>query len=229
MRATRLVIVTGKATLPVLAGYGLSPPRVIVIEPGTERGRLARGSSGSPIRLLSVATLNPGKGHEALLHALAALPTRNWRLACAGSLTRHPQTVERVRATISRLGLDDHVTLAGELPADALDVCYDESDVFVLATLRETYGMAVAEALAHGLPVVSTTTGAIPDLVGHDAGLLVPPGDTHALTEALSRVLNDAELRARLADGARQARERLSGWDEMTRKMADALEAIVHG
>ena len=54
---------------------------------------------------------------------------------------------------------------------------YDRTDVFVLATLRETYGMAVAEALAHGLPVVSTSTGAIPALVGTDAGLLVAPGD----------------------------------------------------
>ena len=93
--------------------------------------------------------------------------------------------------------------LSGELDAARLHECYDRADVFVLASLQETYGMAVAEALAHGLPVVSTTTGAIPDLVGADAGLLVPPGNIEALAGALARVIGDARLRARLADGAK--------------------------
>jgi glycosyltransferase involved in cell wall biosynthesis len=86
-----------------------------------------------------------------------------------------------VRASSSELGLEDRVQLAGELDADSIADCYNTADVFVLATLQETYGMAVAEALAHGLPVVSTTTGAIPSLVGTEAGILVPPGDADAL------------------------------------------------
>ena len=77
--------------------------------------------------------------------------------------------------------------------------------------------MAVAEALAHGLPVVSTSTGAIPELVGTDAGLLVPPGNVPALSEALSRLIDDADLRARLAAGARRMRASLPPWDERDR------------
>ena len=69
--------------------------------------------------------------------------------------------------------------------------------------------MAVAEAVAHGLPVVATMAGAIPELVGNDAGLLVPVGDTEALAESLARVLSDADLRVRLAEGARLRRNRL--------------------
>ena len=80
-----------------------------------------------------------------------------------------------------------------------------EPNVSVLATLQETYGMAVAEALAHGLPIVATTTGAIRELVGEDAGLLVEPGDTTALTSALGRVIGDAR-RASQAHG--RSRER---------------------
>ena len=83
--------------------------------------------------------------------------------------------------------------------------------------------MAVAEALAHGLPVVSTTTGAIPELVGDDAGLLVPPGDAEALAEALARVIGDAGLRARLAEGARRVRDRLPSWDDAAGKMSTVL------
>ena len=118
------------------------------------------------MQLLAVATLNPNKGHEILLEALAAIPHKNWHLTCAGSVTRHPATVDRVRAAIRRLQLDDRVTLVGELDAVTLHECYDRADVFVLATRQETYGMAVAEALARGLPVVSTTTGAIPESGG---------------------------------------------------------------
>jgi glycosyltransferase involved in cell wall biosynthesis len=175
-----------------------------------------------------VATLNPGKGYEDLLSALAAVPSGNWRLTCAGSLTRHPPTVVRVRALIRELGLTSRVMLVGEQDANALGDLYDRSDVFVLATLRETYGMAVAEALSRGIPVVSTMTGAIPDLVGSDAGLLVMPGDVQGLTAAIWQFLSDASLRTRLAAGARRVRPLLPGWDDMVAKMAETLESLDH-
>jgi glycosyltransferase involved in cell wall biosynthesis len=90
--------------------------------------------------------------------------------------------------------------------------------------------MAVAEALARGLPVVSTTTGAIADLVGDDAGLLVPPGDAEALAGALGRVVGDNGLRAGLARGARRARGRLRSWEQAVDEMAAALDRLeAHG
>jgi glycosyltransferase involved in cell wall biosynthesis len=229
LEAAARIVVTGKGALPLLERYRLEPGRVAVVEPGTARAPLARGSSGLPLQLLAVATLNPGKGHEDLLTALASVPRRQWRLTCAGSLTRHPATVERVRAAIDRLALADRVVLAGELDGSALEACYDTADLFVLATRQETYGMAVAEALAHGLPVVSTMTGAIPALGGEAAGLLVAPGDTVALSDALSRVLCDDELRASLARGARQRRTMLRGWEEATAEMAAVLAEAPKG
>jgi glycosyltransferase involved in cell wall biosynthesis len=223
-----LVVVTGRATLSLLAGYDVSPARVVVVEPGTKPAPLARGSGGSRLQLLCVATLNQGKGHEDLITALAAVSSHDWQLTCAGSLTRHPPSVARVRAIIRDYRLDDKVWLTGELDDEALEACYDRSDLFVLATLRETYGMAVAEALAHGLPVVSTETGAIPDLVGSDAGLLVAPGSVPALTDALARFMNDADLRVRLAAGARRVRPSLPGWEIAIKKVAAALESVRH-
>jgi glycosyltransferase involved in cell wall biosynthesis len=119
-------------------------------------------------------------------------------LTSAGSLDRDPPTVARGRALLRADGLEDRVVLAGDLDAVTLAAYYDRADLFVLPTLYEGYGMAVAEALARGLPVVSTATGAIEDLV-FGAGIVVPPGDLPALTDALSRVLGDAHLRARPA------------------------------
>ena len=227
LRAAALVIVTGRAALPLIETYGVAPDQVVVVEPGTDRAPLAHGSrEGQPLELLTVATVTPAKGYEVLLAALAAVPERAWRLTCAGSLTRDAAAAHRVRAAVERLGLEDRVSFAGDLNPPALGACYEGSDVFVLATQQETYGMAVAEALAHGLPVVATMTGAIPELVGDDAGLLVPVGDAPAFAEALSRVLGDAGLRARLAAGARRRRDRLPTWDEASGRMAAALDTL---
>ena len=225
-----LIIVTGHAALPLLADFNLAPGRVIVVEPGTDPAPLSQGSTGERLELLSVATLNPGKGHEMLLEALSAVPHRAWHLTCAGSVTRHPLTAKRVRAAVTRLGLDDRVSLVGDLDGPALEECYARADVVALATEQETYGMAVAEALAHGLPVVATMTGAIPELVGKEAGLLVPVGDVRALVQALSRMLGDADLRARCAAGARRVRDRLPTWEDASDRAAAAFDALeLHG
>ena len=96
--------------------------------------------------------------------------------------------------------------LFGEQSEEGLQPFYDAADLFVLASHHEGYGMALAEALAAGLPVVATTAGAIPDTVPGTAGILVPPGDPPALAGALRRVLSEPGLRQRLAAGARAAR-----------------------
>jgi glycosyltransferase involved in cell wall biosynthesis len=93
----------------------------------------------------------------------------------------------------------------------------------VLASRRETYGMAVAEGLARGLPVVATATGSIPALVDDEAGLIVPPGDRLALADALSRMIDDAAFRARSVAGARRVRERLLDWNQAAGRLEAAL------
>jgi glycosyltransferase involved in cell wall biosynthesis len=219
----RRVIVTGQTTRALLADCGLSHGDVVVVEPGTDAASLAAGSGAADVHLVTVATLNPGKGHQSLIEALALLPHRRWRLTGVGSLTRHPQTVDDVRHTISRLGLEAHVSLTGELSVADVAVRYDRADVMVLASLRETYGMAVAEALARGLPVVATATGAVPALVGAEAGLVVPPGDRAALAGALARMVDDTAFRARCAAGARRVRVRLPDWDDAAGRLEMAL------
>lgn len=226
LAASALIVVTGSATVGLLEQYALEHQQVVVVEPGTDPAPLAGGSRGPGVNLLCVATVTSGKGHDVLLSALAAVPSRDWRLTCAGSLTRDGATADRVRLIAHQLGLDGHVTFAGDLEGAALAGCYDAADVFVLATRRETYGMAVAEALARGLPIVSTTTGAIPDLVGTDAGVLVAPGNEAALAQVLSRVIGDAEHRARLAAGARKVRDRLLTWEHAAARMDTALKSL---
>lgn len=222
LAAVRLVVVTSNATAATLAGYGVSRDRIAVVEPGTDRAAQARGSRDGLLHLLCVGALIPRKGHQTLARALAMIAEGRWRLTCVGSTQRDPRTVERLLARLRADGLEDRVRLAGEVDESTLAACYDDADVFVLPTFYEGYGMAVAEALAHGLPVISSATGAIAELLAGGAGLLVPPGDPQALAAALLRVL-DPDARARLALGARQARDRLPTWEDAAGKMASVL------
>jgi glycosyltransferase involved in cell wall biosynthesis len=245
LAAARLVVVTSRSTAAALIRYGVGPDRIAIVEPGTDRAPLARGSRGLALHLLCVAALIPRKGHEVLFRALTMMPDLEWRLTCAGSLTRDPSTAERLRVRLRSDGLEDRVVLAGEVDAATLAALYDAADLFVLPTLHEGYGMAVAEALARGLPVVGTATGAIADLVtgrgdggartrpeeaplqlGGAAGLLVAPGAQGALSAALALALTDAHVRSQLADGARRVRDRLPTWEDASAKMSEALEGV---
>ncbi len=227
LAAVRSVIVTSPATAWALDAYGVNPERITVVEPGTDPAPIARGGrTPSEVALLCVATLTPRKGHALLLGALASIPQRHWRLTCAGSVDRDSQMFERLRRQLDLSSIADRVDFVGDLDRPALDLCYDAADLFVLPTLYEGYGMAVAEALARGLPIVSTATGAIEQLVtgsGRPAGIVLPPGDEPQLAAALSRVIGDEDVRNRLAAAARERRGRLSTWDDACERMAAAL------
>ena len=160
------------------------------------------------------------------LEALATSLDLPWHLVLAGSTDRDPATAAAVRAAVNGLGLADRVTLAGELDPAGLDVAYAAADLLVSASFHEGYGMALAEGLARGLPVVATSGGAVADTVPPDAGLLVPPGDAAALGEALRRALTDAGLRARLRAGAVAARERLPRWEGTAAAIGAALATL---
>jgi glycosyltransferase involved in cell wall biosynthesis len=223
----RRVICTSPRTAALLADYGVPASRIRVVEPGTDPAPPAAGHApGAPPRLLCVGSVTPRKGHLLLVEALAALVQHRWQLDCIGSLTRDRETAARLGGRIAALGLDERIRLLGELPPAALAAAYARADVFVLASLFEGYGMAYAEALAHGLPVLGTTGGAIADTVPADAGLLVEPGSVAALRDALGRLLTDAGLRRRLAAGAARARERLPDWPTAAARFAEALDRV---
>ncbi len=223
LAAVSQVIVTSHTTAAALAEYAVAPELVDVVRPGTDHAPLAVGSGTATLQLLCVGTLTPRKGHALLLDALAGLKDRGWRLACAGSTERDPACTASFRRQIERAGLDDRVALLGELDNPALRAAYACADAFVLASYYEGYGMAFAEALARGLPIVATAGGATAQTVPQEAGLLVPPGDAEALHGALRRLIDDAPLRARLQAGAREARRSLPSWCEAGHRLAAAV------
>jgi glycosyltransferase involved in cell wall biosynthesis len=178
------------------------------------------------LRLLSVGAVVPRKGFDVLIAALASIAGLPWRLTIAGDLTRSPTTSDKLEADIARHRLADRVDVLGAVSPQRLGTLYPSADVFVLASHFEGYGMAYAEAMAHGLPIIGTTGGATVDTVPPTAGVLVEPGNVKALTRALRAVLENEEERRRLARGALAAAADLPTWASTARIVATALEQL---
>jgi len=196
-----------------VAALGVPVDRIAVTPPGTDKPNPLPMRAGGPVRrLLYVANIIPRKGHRVLIEALAGLADLDWELCCIGALDRDAAAAERLRRAIAERDLGTRVYLVGAKPPDEAAGAYAATDAFVSASLHEGYGMAWAEAMAWGLPQVSTTAGAVAEIVPPDAGLLVPPGDAAAFGDALRRLIAEPGLAARLAAGARRAAARLPDW-----------------
>ena len=197
LAAAARVVVTSEATARiVIADYDVPSQRISVVRPGNDPVPPAPGSNDGVVRLLSVGSVVPVKGYDLLIAAVATLADMPWRLTIAGDRTRNPAAAAQLDADIEAHGLGDRVAVLGAVPPERIIELYLASDVFVLASRFEGYGMALAEAIAHGLPVVSTMAGAIPETVPAGTGLLVPPDDVAALAQALRRLIGDPGERA---------------------------------
>jgi glycosyltransferase involved in cell wall biosynthesis len=219
------VVVTSPSTARLLArDYGVEPDDITVALPGNDPKVPGARTRDGTVALLAVGSLVRRKGYDVLVAALAGLKDLRWRLTIAGDRTRDPATAAALDSDIGIRGLGDRIDVLGAVPDARLDQLHADADLFVLASRFEGYGMAFAEAIAHGLPVIGTTTGAIPDTVPDGAGILVPPDDAQALSNALRRLIEDSTERQRLAAAARAAAARLPTWRQSAELFAHAIE-----
>jgi glycosyltransferase involved in cell wall biosynthesis len=225
LRLARHILVPSPHTAGILAAdYGAAAAEITIVRPGTDRPRGPPRPADPPL-ILSVGIQHPRKGHDILLAALAQVTDLPWQAVIVGSAYDAPHAAE-LAALHRRLGLGERVTLAGLVTAGRLSDLYRAATLFALATRYEGYGIVFDEALAHGLPIVSCRTGAVPETVPPDAGLLVPPEDAPALAAALRRVLGEPDTRARLAAAARAAGADLPPWSRVAETAAGVLRQL---
>jgi glycosyltransferase involved in cell wall biosynthesis len=197
--------------------YGCAPERTVCVGAGSNAQvppRTAeRAADGQDILFVGVDWERKG-GPE-----LAA--------AFAKVRARHP------RATLTIVGCQPAlsgpgVRVLGRRPVEEIHLDYQRADLFCLPTRREPFGVAFVEALHHGLPIVATRIGAVPDLVEHGVnGLLVEPGDVDALASALDLLLGDPALRRTMGDaGERRARDRYT-WSAVAQHIAASVASVV--
>ncbi|GAA1880506.1 glycosyltransferase family 4 protein [Lapillicoccus jejuensis] len=226
LAAVDAVVTTSRWTARWLeTSYGLEPHRVRVALPGADRAPVAPYGPGG--RLLCVGAVTAVKGQDVLLDALARLDDRgrrDWSARIVGSTDVDPAFAEDVRRRAAAFA--GRVTLTGPLAGADLDAAWAGADLLVVPSRVETYGLVVTEALGHGVPVLGSAVGGLPEALGTTPdgrpGTLVPAGPD-ALATALLGWLTDAGRRTRWRDRARRRRDHLAGWDTT----AHAVDAVL--
>jgi glycosyltransferase involved in cell wall biosynthesis len=222
----RHVVVPSHGTVRELTRlFSVPAGKITVAEPGILRGKRASGASArQPLHIVSVGSLTPRKGYGFLIDALNEVRDLPWRATIAGSLDQSPETAALVWRKLSEYGFEERVRLAGQLDEETLSALYSSADVFALASLYEGYGMAFAEAMAHGLPVVASGEGAVRDTVPSSAGFVCAAGDVAAFAEALRSLLSNAAQRREKAEGAWLHGQTLPNWASTAATIAQVIE-----
>ena len=166
----------------------------------------------------------PLKGLYFLLQSIAQISqTSDVKLIVIGTPKKNGRIVRLVR----KLGISSRVTFTGRISDDEFVRQYAMASVAVIPSMYEGFGLPAGEAMACGVPVISTTGGALPEVVG-DAGILVPPGNPAALTKAITRVLNNPDLAKTLSEaGYRRVQNHLT-WRAAARKTVDAYRQTIN-
>ena len=226
--AAHIVVSSAATAKDVSRLFSMDPSRITVAEPGVMRGtRSSAPEPGAPLHIVSVGTVVPRKGYNVLLDAFDLIRDLNWRATIAGALDRSEDAVQTLKAKIAQYGLSQRVTLAGALNERSISALYTSGDIFALASLYEGYGMAFAEAMAHGLPVVASGDGAVKDTVPAEAGIYCETGNARTFADALRTLIVDGEIRRAKADEAWRHAATLPSWDNTAAEIASVLNRLV--
>jgi len=234
--ASRHIVTTGeKLRNELIDRNGFDPKQITSVPTGIDTDafipgdkRAARQRLGLPLdaKIIGiVATLRSWKGHSYLLDAFAELPDKTTHMAIVGD---GPQQ-HALKSQISRLGLDDRVTMPGNL-GDVVP-WLQAMDIFALPSYaNEGVPQAILQAMSCGIPVVSTTIGSITEAVrDRETGIIVPPRDSAALGGALHELLNDADLRLRFSDASLKMAHEKFGLGIMLDKMEGIFRGVAGG
>ncbi|WP_179105729.1 glycosyltransferase family 4 protein [Vreelandella utahensis] len=221
------IVTTSQSTARELAAYGVRERDVTVIPPGVALAQLPEPQEcrdqNTPLELLCVAHLAPRKGQDILAEALAPIAGANWHLTLAGSTTRDPDFTARLRDRLSDYDLTDQVTLTGELDEEALAPLWRRAHGFILPARYEGYGMVIDEALAAGLPVLSSDGGALAETADRPGIRLHPAGDHRLLEDHIRSWLETPDQLYSQARAACDSARNLRAWSKAAREFEGAL------
>jgi glycosyltransferase involved in cell wall biosynthesis len=233
LQAVQGIIVPSRQLREYLARQGIDKEKIVVASPGIAKvpaGSLSRPkirSANDPITLITVGTLSKGKGQLDVVHMLTQMPATNVRLHLIGDYAQNASYTEEMRALIQRSHLQETVMVHGTMPQQALFELLPQCDLYLSASSYESYSMAAAEAVAHGLPVLAYATGAIGDWIEEGvSGVLIELGQSEQFSQALRRLLTERHILNQFRHNAwaRTAHLVFNSWDETYQDFLQALE-----
>jgi glycosyltransferase involved in cell wall biosynthesis len=220
LRADRLVVVSDHGR-SILRSRGVPAERIRVVSPGfdhllpSDAGVEHSARENSLVRALCVGQWIPRKNILGLVRGWTARKRPGTTLELIGETDADPAYAASVRAAIADAS-DSSIHVSGPVDDATLKAAYAAADLFVLPSWYEGYGIVFAEALAHGLPIIACEVGPVPELVGEEAALLVPPDDAEALSRALDQLLGDPALRSCMSEAAYYRADGLPRWEDTT-------------
>jgi glycosyltransferase involved in cell wall biosynthesis len=221
-----IITVSESAKKDVAAEFSIQPHRLRVVPNGinTDLFHPLADVERQKNRIIVTNSADiPLKGLYYLLQSIAQIVTkRPVKLVVIGS----PKKNGGIENLIRKLGIGRYVHFTGRIDHDAFARQYARASVAVIPSLYEGFGLPAGEAMACGVPVVSTTGGALPEVVG-DAGILVPPADSRALTNAILDLLSNPEKASRVGRaGYRRIQDHFT-WENAARKTVDAYYEVI--
>jgi D-inositol-3-phosphate glycosyltransferase len=209
--------------------YGTPPERVAAVPCGVDLQRFrpldqdaARRSLGlgpEPI-VLYVGRLEPLKGIDILIEAMAQVERRDARLLIVGGDEQAQEERQRLQAIVHRLGLERRVSFVGAVQQSLLPAYYNAADLCVVPSYYESFGLVAVEAMASGTPVIASRVGGLITTVDDgETGFLIPWRCPEPFAERIDLILGNDELRRNLGRAARRAMRRF-GWERVTRQLA---------
>lgn len=175
--------------------------------------------NGAPLTIGFVGRMFQGKGLSVLAHALARVSQLDWQLLMVGDGPARESFAELLRGS----GLASRVCFTGAIGYERMPELYQQMDLIVMPSrrtrrVREQFGRVLVEAMASGVPVIASDSGAIPEVVA-DAGLVVPQANAEALAAAIRELLSNETLRRQLARAGRERAERHYSWEQVAGQM----------
>jgi glycosyltransferase involved in cell wall biosynthesis len=235
-RLDRIITVSQSSAKDTRLFFKVPADKLRVVYNGIDTQIYSRNEEASPNRagLIMVGnTDDRKKGVLYLLQALQLLREDGIKLTIVDDAERHSSYIEDVGPLpsygfklVRKLNLDGMVHFTGRLTQEELVRCYSAAKIAVVPSLYEGFGLPAAEAMACGTPVIATTGGALPEVVGN-AGILVPPGSADVLAVAIKQLLNDEEIQRRMSEAGRKRVEEKFNWEQAARRTLEVYQEVL--
>jgi len=232
----RVITVSQSSAKDTNLFFKVPADRLRVVYNGIDADVYSMNEEVSPARdgLIMVAnTDDRKKGVLYLLQALQSLREDGIKLTIVDDAERHSSYIEDVGPLpsygfklVRKLNLDGIVHFTGRLTRDELVKRYSAAKIAVVPSLYEGFGLPAAEAMACGVPVIATSGGALPEVVGN-AGILVPPKNADALAAAIKQLFNDEQAQRRMSEAGRKRVRQKFSWEQAARETLEVYQEVL--
>ncbi|NEQ21423.1 MAG: glycosyltransferase family 4 protein [Microcoleus sp. SIO2G3] len=226
-----LIITSSEYSKREIVSLRINSGSVHVLSPGLDREKFQQlpkpEGELETRKILCVANYVPRKGLLYLIEAFAQIERQNFTLHLVGNPKDNSSYYNKLVAAVEKLNLTDVVVFHEGSDQENIKRLYSSSDIFVLPSLKETFGIVFLEAMHYGLPIITTNVSAMPEVITDgENGLLVPPTDSQALAKAISRLIEKPELREQLGETGRKRIQNSYYWEQTSSKFLSLVQSM---